>query len=348
MAAPETVVVRALGVAVGIPAADAETASRLRHLWARAIVDEPAEVMLTEPVPSDDYPLSIQVTLRALEATAGHRLNLHAGAVADDAGHALAVIGSSGSGKTTAVRILGQQLGYLSDETVSLSDDLTVHPHPKPLSVISDPGDRGRKESIAPGDAGLRTPPAVASLRALVLLRRGHGTEGLIAVSTPEAMVEIVPQTSSLTLMTDPLAQLARTIESCGGALALHYDEIADHVADLTALLAEEPPPPEPFDHHPSLDLPAPVSGEWSRVPWLDAVQCGDELVVMVGDTAHLLAGIGTTVWLTLAVPATVEALVVVAVAEHGDHPEARALVESALVEMAGRGLVTAQVASDA
>ena len=34
--------------------------------------------------------------MRALEATAGTRLNIHAGAVADDEGRALAVIGASG------------------------------------------------------------------------------------------------------------------------------------------------------------------------------------------------------------------------------------------------------------
>ena len=341
------VVVRAFGVAVGIPVVDADTATRLRRQWSRAQTTAPPDVRIDaaglahlEP-DQHDYAVTVRVTMRALEATAGTRLNIHAGAVADDAGRALAVVGASGMGKTTAIRALATRLGYLTDETVSLTADLSVHPHPKPLSLITDPALPNRKASVSPDDAGLRTPPEHAKLRRIVLLRRGHGTAGLVPVSTPEAIVEIVPQTSSLALLDAPLLRLSRVIDQCGGAFALHYDEVTDHLDDLVDLLADTCEEPWPPVHHPSVDPGVPTPGRWSRSPWLDAVQYDDELVVMVESIAHLLGGLGTTVWLALARPASVAELVAVAEAEHGPHPDARGLVEAALTQLAERGLIT-------
>jgi hypothetical protein len=340
------VVVSALGVAVGIQAPDAETATRLRRQWSRAQTTLPPDVHVDtaqlaglEP-DQHDYAVTVRVTMRALEATAGTRLNIHAGAVADDEGRTLAVVGASGMGKTTAIRALATRLGYLSDETVSLTTDLTVHPHPKPLSVITDPALPTRKASVSPDDAGLRKPPGQATLRRLVLLRRGHGTAGLVPVSTPEAIVEVVPQTSSLALLDDPLLRLSRAIDQCGGALALHYDEVADHLDDLVELLASEREEPWPAVHHPSVAPGVATPDQWSRSPWLDAVQYDEELVVMAEGTAHLLGGLGTTVWLALATPATVTELVAVAEAEHGPHPDARDLVDAALSQLSRSRLV--------
>ena len=332
---------------MAIPARDPDTAARLRRQWSRALTTETAEETIDVSELADlapdqhDYAVTARVTMRALEATAGTRLNIHAGAVAGDTGAALAVVGASGSGKTTAVRALAARLGYVSDETLSVSADLSVHPHPKPLSVITDPSQPWRKASVSPDDSGLRTPPEHTTLRRIVLLRRGHGTDGLVPVSTPEAIVEIVPQTSSLILLDSPLLCLSRAIEQCGGALALYYDEVIDHLDDLVELLDSTPEEPLPGVHHPPIDLPAPTGGQWSRRPWLDAMQYDDELVVMVIDTAHLLAGLGTTVWLTLAQPASAAELVAVAQVEHGAHPDALGLVEAALAQLTERGLVS-------
>ncbi|MCW2834721.1 MAG: hypothetical protein JWN68_2674 [Nocardioides sp.] len=341
------VVVRVLGVAVAIPAHDALAASRLRHQWARALTTAPAEVVADasglvgmEPE-QHDYTMTSRVTLRALEATAGTRLNVHAGAVADSAGRALAVVGESGMGKTTAINALARRLGYLSDETVSVSPDLTVHPHAKPLSVITDRSRPDNKASVSPDDAGLLIAPEHATLRRIVLLRRGQGNAGLVPLTTPQAMVEIVPQTSSLVLLGHPLLTLGEIIEGCGGAFALHYEEVDDHLDNLIHLLSEPDRARCPVIHHPPVDPPPADPGQWSRHPWLDAVQYDDELVVMVGDTAHLLAGLGSTIWLALAAPMTDAGLVAVAEAEHGPHPDAGALIEAALAELHGHGLVT-------
>ena len=175
----EHVVVSAIGVPVGIPAPPA-LAERLRRQWSRALSDDPPQVSvdLIGLDPEDglvtDYAITSRVTLAALEETAGRRLSIHAGAVADADGRALVVIGASGSGKTTAVGRLARRLGYLSDETASMDDDLRVHPHPKPLSVVVDPDHPRTKSSVSPDDVGLVVPPEVAHLHRIVVLRRGQ------------------------------------------------------------------------------------------------------------------------------------------------------------------------------
>ncbi len=166
-----------------------------------------------------DYALTTRVTLAALDATAGHRINLHAGAVADEQGRALAVIGPSGSGKTTAISLLARRLGYLTDETVSLDEEwLLVHAHSKPLSIIADGDAAHHKQSLSPDDLDLRHPPATSHLHRIVLLRRGQGDAGLVPVPAARAIVEIVEQTSSLTQVDQPIHRLATAIDACGGA----------------------------------------------------------------------------------------------------------------------------------
>ncbi|MGL1701453.1 hypothetical protein ACSTH3_00245, partial [Vibrio parahaemolyticus] len=47
----------------------------------------------------------------------------------------LALVGPSGAGKTTAVRVLGGHFAYVSDETIGIARDLTVADYRKPLSI---------------------------------------------------------------------------------------------------------------------------------------------------------------------------------------------------------------------
>lgn len=339
----DPVVVRALGVTVGIPVADDETADRLRAQWSRAVVDTPAEVTADSTSGDDavahDYIVTTQVTLAALQATAGKRLNLHAGAVADDQGRALAVVGKSGAGKTTAIHLLARHFDYLSDETVSLEDDLTVHAHPKPLSVITDKTNPGRKDSISPDDAGLRPTPATSTLRRIVLLRRGDGNDGLVPITTPEAIAEIVPQTSSLVMLDQPLLTVAHAIDSCGGAYALHYDEIEEQIEALTALLATDPEPVPTPVHVPGAES-GPDEDAWARATWLDAVVYDDQTVVLIDSTAHLLEGLGTTLWRGTAEPASREELLRLAEEAHGPHPDAETLIDAALESLVEKGVL--------
>ncbi len=347
----DELVVEALGVPIGIPA-DHVLAARLRRQWSRSLSDRTSRqtVDLTgmdfEDEEALDYAITSLVTVAALAETVGQRLNIHAGAVADHSGRALAVIGPSGAGKTTAVTHLARRLGYLSDETVSLGDDLTIHPHPKPLSVVRDRAAPRVKISLSPDELGLVEPPPSTRLHRLVLLHRGEGEVGLALLDTAHAIIEIVAQTSSLVHLDHPIARLADTIEACGGAWALHYDEIERWVDELVALLDRPAVAPSPRAHLPYdsatvADVPA---GSWSRTTWHDAVQFDDEIVVMAGDTAHLLAGLGVVLWLALATPQSRDGLIRHTQDVLGEHPDAASLVTLALDELAEKGLLAGPV----
>jgi hypothetical protein len=340
------VVVDALGVPVGIPVTG-EAAARLRHQWSRALTDRPAT--RTVDVAADevddqaafDYAVTTRVTLAALEATAGTRVNLHAGAVADAEGRALAVVGPSGSGKTTAITLLAARLGYLSDETVSLDEDLAVHPHPKPLSVVVD-GDRPlAKSSVSPDDLGLGLPPESSYLHRVVLLHRGTDDAGLVPVPSARAIVEIVEQSSSLVHLEHPIRRLGDVIDACGGAWALHYREFADRVDEVVGLLDAEPQDLPARLHHPyDGRVGDPAEGSWTRTPWKDAVEYDDELVVMVEDRVQVLGGLGVLLWLELVEPRTEAELAAAVTAAWGEHPQAAELVADALAVLAEQGVV--------
>lgn len=334
-------------MSVGIPVTG-DDAVRLRRQWSRALTDRAADVVVdldllgSDDTTAHDYAITSRVTMAALDATAGLRINLHAGAVADEQGRALAVIGPSGSGKTTAISLLAGRLGYLSDETVSLDADLLVHPHPKPLSIISDVDTPRQKQSLSPDDLGLRHPPARAHLHRIVLLHRGQGDAGLVPVAAPRAIVEMVEQTSSLVHVEHPVHRLAAAIDACGGVWGLEYAEFGERVDLVVGLLDHPPREPDEHVHHPFVVGGAgdPVPGAWSRAPWTDAEEYDDELVLMVGDRVHVLAGLGVVIWLALESPRTTEELVAEAEAMWGEHPGAAALVSDALDVMADQLMV--------
>ena len=339
------IVVEALGVPVGI-AASASVADRLRRQWSRALTDRDAQTVVdpgqsgSDGDVASDYALTSRVTMAALDATAGSRLNLHAGAVADDQGRALTLIGPSGSGKTTAIALLATRLGYLSDETTSVDDDLVVHPHAKPLSVITDPAEPHVKQSVSPDDLALVRAPADCRLHRIVLLHRGDDDRGLEPAAPALAIAEIVEQTSSLALLEQPIMRLMQAIDACGGVWGLHYREFGDWVDELVALLDRDPQPAPARTHHPGREADPAVPGAWRRTEWLDAVEYDEDLVVMVGDRVRVLGGLGVITWLALESPRTADEVVAEATALWGAHPDARRLVEEALDILAEQGVV--------
>ena len=342
------VLVEALGVAIRIPATGS-AADRLRRQWSRALSDRDATTAVDlDPIdaPDDvthDYVVTTRVTLAALDATAGLRLNLHAGAVADAEGRAMALIGASGSGKTTAVELLSHRLGYLSDETTSVDESLAVHPHPKPLSKITDRAATPPvKHSLSPDDLHLLRPPESSHLHRIVLLHRGEQEVGLVPLGQARAIAELVPQTSSLARLDQPILRLADMVDACGGAWRLHYRELEHWLDALVDLFDADGRPPPSRRHHPGpMTDPERVPGAWTRTPWRDAVEYDDELVLMVGDDrVHVLAGLGVVTWLALETPRTTEELVAEAEELCGPHPDAPALVADALERLRSEGVV--------
>ena len=180
-------------------------ADELRSLWSRATVD-PSAVAATDDAPlfvvaraadgsvdvgagvtgkihrgSDTdlpYTLSRALTLASIKRRAGQALMLHAAGVALPDGTTAALVGASGTGKTTASTVLCQTLGYVSDETVAVDPHGSVRAWPKPLSVAVDPGTRWEKHEKSPDELGLVRAPEQLQLGVVVILSRDPDLDG--------------------------------------------------------------------------------------------------------------------------------------------------------------------------
>lgn len=239
-AAPIRVCALGAAIEVRFDAAPSGTREAFADAWARArgaaarrptaepiVVDAPQAF----DVETAMHHLSGQVTLAAIEAAAGRTWMLHAAGLATAGGATVALVAPSGTGKSTACRVLGRRLGYLSDETVAVAADGSVLPHPKPLSIVRPGSDL--KAQVSPDQAGLAPAPEEPRLRVVVLLDRdGTETPRLETVRTAAALPALAEQTSYLTRLPRPLSFLDDILARTAGVHRLHYRDIED-AADL-------------------------------------------------------------------------------------------------------------------
>ncbi len=211
---------------------------------APARVAEPLEVFVPAPGPASAgapgnpglgqamalQRLTQDVTRRLIAAQVGRLLMLHAGAVSHPVtGESLVFVAPGGTGKTTLARTLGRRYGYLTDETVGIDDSGRIHQYPKPLSLHVPGG--GHKEEASPDDLGLARAHPEPTVRGVILLDRppGHaGAPDIVDLSTLDAVEQILPETSSLSRLPQPLRRLADLAEQCGPVLRCSYAEAGD------------------------------------------------------------------------------------------------------------------------
>jgi hypothetical protein len=182
-----------------------------------------------------------RITLAAIDARAGECLMLHAACLADpETGVAAAFVAPGGTGKTTLVRTLGPGRWYVTDETTAVLADRTVVPYPKPLSLRRAPASPSKDET-APRELGLAPPTGPVRLGAVCLLDRTDEHDGppvVSTLSTLDALVALVPQTSHLPEMHQPLQGLAALCESLGGVHRVTYRESVDLAGWVDELLS--------------------------------------------------------------------------------------------------------------
>lgn len=356
----------------------AERWGRCRELASGTVLLDGDPMTVVAATGAAPYDLSREVTRRGLQRLTGRATLLHAAALADEGGRTLVLVASSGGGKSTATRVLGRHLGYVSDESVVLLDDHRIAPHPKPPSLVVDPERRFRKEEPAPDELGLGATPAAPRLGRLLTLARDPGvvTPSIQPVGLIDQVLAVLPETSSTWLLPDGLHRLARAVTSGGPPARLRYSEI-DSCHDLVREHLEGPEVPAPEWEH----LPPSAAERWTdadavgagdpvadgevaasaegaagrsvgeapgeeltgsdvlvRVAWSDAIAADGEVLVLAGSRPLRLAGPGAALWRAAAGGRSVDALTADVVAALGDHPDAGALVRDAAAELLRHG----------
>lgn len=293
-----------------------------------------------------------EVTVAAILERAGELTMLHACGVADPTGAVVALVAKSGTGKTTASSQLARTFGYITDETVAIRADGTVLPYPKPLSV-KQAALGAPKLQVGPDELGLRAAPDNPRITAIALLDRVAGGDYQLPAIEPvplvEAVLALIPDTSSQAAVVQPLQSLCRLIDSVGGVFRVSYSEAADLKESLAPLfLAELSNSADANrDWSPALLEPEaglgaePIPADWvQRTAAVDAVEFGDDLLVLTETELTRLCGIGPIIWQTAQRPVSMQTIVDRIEARHGLPEGYEALLDAAVDGLVGQGLL--------
>lgn len=369
----DDLVIDAFGVrwALRMDGVDPVVATRLTELWDGARVRGPApgggdvetfhigdvpdgatghSLHGDEPPESIPYAVSRALTFASITRRRGSALMLHAAGLSRGP-RAVALVGPSGTGKSTASRVLGRHFGYLSDETVVIEEDRRVAPYRKPVSVLVEHGSRWDKVELSPAELGLQTPDT-AYVEALLVLERdpAHRVPSLTTLPLLDALVAVIPETSSLPMLDRPLQRLAEVAVRSGGPFVLRYAEIEDCVELVADLLDPEgswsrtPSGRAQWTATPSPGRPAPVvtpegqeDHDGTRVVrsgWTDVLHDADGTLLLVGDRPVRLGPVGEAVWRRAEQPITRDEALAAVVDALGPHPDAASIVETGIHEL--------------
>jgi hypothetical protein len=286
-----------------------------------------------------------QVTIKAIEASAGTRLMLHAAGLADADGRVLALVGPSGMGKTTASVYLAQHgLGYVSDETVSIGPEGDVLPFSRPLWLR----ERGGEVQRSPDDLGLAIPPDDLRIARIVLLDRIPGRIGppeLTPVSLVDALLEMIPQASALPRLPEPLQSMCRVVDRCGGVLRLTYGAVNESVLSLLSeTLGSETVGNDSWQAISSQSgrYPVVVDRRLFQGGVVDGVVTDGEALVLVDDIPVRLSEIALTVWEAARDGVSDVDILPIVERKYGTHPNAARIVSEAVDHMLDAGLLIA------
>ena len=171
--------------------------------------------------------LSPVITERAIRAQTGRLLMLHACGLADPSTGATVVLAAtSGTGKTTLARTLGDQLAYVTDETIAITREGTVVPYPKPLSVLNGAGATYKDQTPA-SKTCLTAFGGKARVAAIAIMHRQPGRAGVEVerLATLHALAALAPHGSLLGELEHPLSWMADLLHRTGGLRLVRYAE---------------------------------------------------------------------------------------------------------------------------
>ena len=301
-----------------------------------------------------------EVTVAAILERAGELTMLHACGVADEEGRVVALVAKSGTGKTTASSQLARTFGYVTDETVAIRADGTIEPYPKPLSV-KQTTTGAAKLQVGPDELGLKVAPEDPRITSIALLDRVTGGDYQLPVIEPvplvDAVLALIPDTSSQAAVFQPLQSLCRLIDSVGGVLRVSYSEAADLTDSLAPLFLAQPydrpevitawapalleSEAEQADHQAGEKKEELIPGGWlQRTDAVDAVEIGGDLLVLTETEVIRLSGIGPIIWQTAQRPVSLQTLAARIEAVHGLPEGYEVLLDAAVEGLVGQGLL--------
>ncbi|MDO4821603.1 MAG: hypothetical protein Q4A03_06165 [Rothia sp. (in: high G+C Gram-positive bacteria)] len=274
--------------------------------------------------------LTVNVTMHLLKAHAGIKHLLHAAVLGDpESGQAVGLVAASGTGKTTAASVLGASFAYLSDETAVVStDDLSILPYPKPLSVIED--EQAPKVQYDPAHRGLKVaaPEQSYTLSHLVILDRdktGQASVSWERLPLDEALFMIVLQSSGVQQMPQGLAELAGLLNRVGGVIKLTYSEITETLPFFRDLLVGQLDIPQLAPDFEYLRAPEPVTGGssgeklYQRAADTEGLAIGDSFLLTTSGRLSRVSIIGWDIWSFLETPQRADTIYAAMVELYGE-----------------------------
>ena len=289
--------------------------------------------------------LTSEITVAAILENAGELTMLHAcGLAHPDTGAVVALVAKSGTGKTTASSVLARTYGYVTDETVAIRPDGAVLPFPKPLSVKQkEPGQA--KLQVGPDELGLLAAPRNLFVQSIVLLDRVDAGDlpspVLQQVPLADAVLALIPDSSSQAKIRQPLQSLCRIIDGVGGVWKVTYAEAGDLPRALAPLLRQQGTSAvgwsAPGPGRQSGAIPA---GWLRRAEAIDAVEIAGDLLVMLDDQILRLGGIAPAMWEATAQAVPLEMLAEKIGAVHGKPDGYQAAVNAAAEQLVAKSIL--------
>ncbi|MCY1220436.1 hypothetical protein D9M72_324490 [compost metagenome] len=303
--------------------------------------------------------LTSRITVAAILENAGEFMMLHACGVADPAtGAVVALVAKSGTGKTTAASVLAGTYGYVTDETVAIGPDGSVLPYPKPLSVKQ--GHGSPKHQVGPDELGLQPTPPKPFIQSIALLNRiepGESTDQnptLRRLPLADALLALIPDSSSQAEIDEPLQSLCRLIDRVGGVWQVTYSEAADLLQVLEPLFKKQRRSKPAWEARPAAGTAAAAvaataagpeateipDGWIRRVEPLDAVAVDGDLLVMLESEIVRLSGIGPAIWEATASAVPLDQLAEQVGEVHGRPEDYRAAVAAAAGQLIAKSVL--------
>lgn len=290
--------------------------------------------------------LTSELTLAGILERAGELTMLHACGVADvRTGGVIALVAKSGTGKTTAATVLAKSRGYVTDETVAIGPSGEVLAYPKPLSV-KQAAAGAAKIQVGPDELGLAELPPALFIDAIILLDRvrpprASTAPNLQPVPLADAVLALIPDSSSQASIKEPLQSLCRLIENVGGLWRLEYSEAEDlpgflekGLAKLEAERGSWSVPSAPVE---AGNIPP---GHLRRTDPVDAVLIDGDLLVLQETEILRLSGIAPTIWSASSRSVTAETLAAEVGLEHGLPDGYKETLDAAVDELVERGIL--------